>query len=87
MYVAVRHRTFPQVYVEFDTIWYVLVGFRIKCPNLNQNVPERAETYDNLHYSTIYFFHSGMRHKESNRTQKKHAKACAFYVDSHLINL
>ena len=45
MYVVVRHRTFLQVYVQFDTIWYVLVGFRIKCPNLNQKLPERTEPY------------------------------------------
>ena len=32
-------------YIRFDTIWYVLVGFRIKCPNLNQNVPKRTESY------------------------------------------
>ena len=45
MFVAVRRRTLPQVYVQFDTIWYVLVGFRIKCPNLNQNISKRTESY------------------------------------------
>ena len=64
--------TLLEVPVPFGTIRYVMIRFRTKYPKLNQNVPIRTETYqnistvtkrnktyDNLRSRAVYFFPFG----------------------------